>query len=152
MKILYKAYATSTGGRDGRSISSDRVLDLKLTLPRELGGKGEVGTNPEQLFAAGYSACFLNALRFVCGQLKVPVPADASVTAIVSLGAVEQVGMARFALDIDLLVYLPGVSHEVASRLVQNAHETCPYSNATRGNIEVRVSLASGDERVSQLH
>ena len=152
MKILYKAYATSTGGRDGRAISSDRILDLKLTLPRELGGKGETGTNPEQLFAAGYSACFLNALRVVCGQMKVPVPNDASVTAIVSLGAVEQVGAARYALDIDLLVYLPGVPHEVGSRLVQHAHETCPYSNAMRGNIEVRVSLASGDERVSQLH
>jgi Ohr subfamily peroxiredoxin len=144
MKILYKADVTSTGGRDGHAISSDKVLDLKLTLPRELGGKGETGTNPEQLFAAGYSACFLNAMRFAGSHMGIAVPTDARVTAIVGLAANDRGGMARFALDIDLIVALPGVPDDLARQLVQGAHETCPYSNATRGNVEVRINLAPG--------
>ncbi len=146
MKILYKAQATSTGGRDGHAVSSDKVLDLRLTMPRELGGNGATGTNPEQLFAAGYSACFLNAIRFVGGQRKITIPADASVTATVGLGANDHGGTARFALDIELAIALPGVTEDVANQLIHAAHEACPYSNATRGNVDVRLSLVSGDD------
>jgi Ohr subfamily peroxiredoxin len=142
MNILYKAKATSTGGRDGRAVSSDEILDLKLAMPRELGGKGDVGTNPEQLFAAGYSACFLSALRFVGGQKKISVPADAKVTAEVGIGPNDKDGIARFALDIDLIVALPGVAPEAAHELLEAAHQACPYSNATRGNVDVRIRLA----------
>jgi osmotically inducible protein OsmC len=105
MNILYKATATSTGGRDGRAVSSDNALDVKLAAPRELGGTGAAGTNPEQLFAAGYSACFLSAMKFVAGQHKQTLPADTQVTAEVGIGPNDKGG---FALDIDLRVSLPG--------------------------------------------
>ena len=139
MQILYKAQATATGGRDGRATASDNKLDVKLSTPRELGGAGGEGTNPEQLFAAGYSACFLSALKFVCMHAKVALPADAAVTAEVGIGPNGQGG---FGLAADLRVSLPGLEHETAQALVKKAHEVCPYSNATRGNIEVNVALA----------
>lgn len=139
MQILYKAQATATGGRDGRAVSSDSKLDTKLSTPKELGGAGGEGTNPEQLFAAGYSACFLSALKFVSMHAKVALPADAAVTAEVGIGPNGQGG---FGLAADLRVSLPGLAREIAQTLVNKAHEVCPYSNATRGNIDVNVALA----------
>jgi Ohr subfamily peroxiredoxin len=139
MQILYKAQATATGGRDGRAVTNDEKLDVKLDMPKELGGAGGSGTNPEQLFAAGYSACFLSALKFVAMHDKVPLPADAAVTAEIGIGPNGQGG---FALSADLRVTLPGLERETAQALVNKAHEVCPYSNATRGNIEVKLALA----------
>lgn len=137
-KVLYKATATSTGGREGSSRSSDGVLDLKLTTPKELGGGGAVGTNPEQLFAAGYSACFIGALKFVAGQQKIALPADTSITASVGIGQIP----AGFGIEVDMQISIPGVDRAKAQALVEAAHQVCPYSNATRGNIEVRLNLA----------
>lgn len=139
MNILYKASATSTGGRDGRAVSSDNALDVKLAAPRELGGNGAAGTNPEQLFAAGYSACFLSAMKFVAGQRKQALPADTQVTAEVGIGPNDAGG---FALDIDLRVTLPGLAADAARELVDAAHQVCPYSNATRNNVDVRLEVA----------
>lgn len=139
MQILYKAQATATGGRDGRAVSSDNKLDAKLSTPKELGGPGGEGTNPEQLFAAGYSACFLSALKFVAMHAKVALPSDAAVTAEVGIGPN---GHGGFGLAADLRVALPGMERTAAQALVNRAHEVCPYSNATRGNIEVQVALA----------
>ena len=137
-KVLYKAQATSTGGRDGRSVSSDNVLDIKLTTPKELGGAGGNGTNPEQLFAAGYSACFIGAMKFVAGQKKIALPADTSITAQVGIGQIP----AGFGIEVDLNVSIPGMDKAQAQALVEAAHQVCPYSNATRGNIEVRLTVA----------
>ncbi|HZW12678.1 MAG TPA: organic hydroperoxide resistance protein [Noviherbaspirillum sp.] len=139
MQILYKAQATATGGRDGRAVSSDNKLDARLSTPKELGGPGGEGTNPEQLFAAGYSACFLSALKFVAMHAKVALPSDAAVTAEVGIGPN---GHGGFGLAADLRVALPGMERAAAQALVNKAHEVCPYSNATRGNIEVQVTLA----------
>ncbi len=138
MNILYTASATSTGGRDGRSISSDKALDVQLSTPKELGGAGGAGTNPEQLFAAGYSACFIGALKFVGAKEKIAVPADVSVTAQVGIGPIPT----GFALDVELVINLPGLERAVAEDLVEKAHQICPYSNATRGNVDVRLTLA----------
>jgi Ohr subfamily peroxiredoxin len=138
MNVLYKATATSNGGRDGRAVSSDNALDVKLAAPRELGGNGAQGTNPEQLFAAGYSACFLSAMKFVAGQRKQAVPAETTVTADVGVGPNDKGG---FALDIELRVSLPGLDAAAAQDLVNVAHQVCPYSNATRGNVDVRVKV-----------
>lgn len=138
MNILYTASATSTGGRDGRSISSDKALDVQLSTPKELGGAGGAGTNPEQLFAAGYSACFIGALKFVGAKEKIAVPADVSVTAQVGIGPIPT----GFALDVELVISLPGLERAVAEELVEKAHQVCPYSNATRGNVDVRLTLA----------
>lgn len=138
MQILYKAQATATGGREGRAVASDNKLDVKLSTPKELGGPGGEGTNPEQLFAAGYSACFLSALKLVAMHAKVALPADATVTGEVGIGPNGQGG---YGLAVDLRVSLPGVEQEKAQALVSKAHEVCPYSNATRGNIEVNLSL-----------
>ncbi|MBU1553613.1 MAG: organic hydroperoxide resistance protein [Gammaproteobacteria bacterium] len=137
MKILYTANVTSTSGRDGRAVSSDNNLDVKLTMPKELGGNGAAGTNPEQLFAAGYSACFLSALKFVASQAKVAVAADANVRAEVGIGQIE----AGFALDVELFISLPGTDKALAQQLVDKAHQVCPYSNATRNGLQVRLTL-----------
>lgn len=139
MNILYKTSATSTGGRDGRAVSEDNKLDVKLAAPRELGGTGAEGTNPEQLFAAGYSACFLSAMKFVAGQAKQTLPADTTVTGQVGIGPNDKGG---FALDVELRVSLPGLEPEAAKALVDKAHEVCPYSNATRNNVPVRIVIA----------
>ncbi|SPB14738.1 OsmC family protein [Caballeronia novacaledonica] len=138
MSILYKATATSTGGRDGRAISSDEQLNVKLSAPKELGGSGAAGTNPEQLFAAGYSACFLSAMKFVAGQQKRAIPAETTVTADVGVGPNDAGG---FKLDIELRVSLPGLDATEARALVDAAHKVCPYSNATRNNVDVRVKV-----------
>jgi lipoyl-dependent peroxiredoxin len=136
-KTLYTAQATATGGRDGRAVSSDNVLDVKLTPPKELGGNGDVGTNPEQLFAAGYSACFLGAMKFVAGQTKTTLPADTSITGRVGIGPIPN----GFGIEVALDISLPGMPREEAEALVQKAHIVCPYSNATRGNIDVTLTV-----------
>jgi len=137
-KVLYTAHATSTGGREGTSKSSDGVLELKLTTPKELGGNGAVGTNPEQLFAAGYSACFIGAMKFVAGAQKIALPADTSIKADVGIGPIP----AGFGIQVALTVTVPGMDRAAAEKLVHAAHGVCPYSNATRGNIEVTLSVA----------
>ncbi|MBD8593466.1 MULTISPECIES: organic hydroperoxide resistance protein [unclassified Pseudomonas] len=137
MNVLYTATATATGGRDGRAVSSDKILDVALATPKELGGAGGEATNPEQLFAAGYSACFIGALKFVAGQNKRSIPADTSITAQVGIGQIP----GGFGLDIDLNINLPGLEQADAQALVEAAHQVCPYSNATRGNIEVRLHV-----------
>ena len=134
---LYIAEATSTGGRDGKSRSSDGKLEVKLSTPKELGGAGGDGTNPEQMFAAGYSACFIGALKFVAGQEKKQLPGDASITAKVGIGQIP----GGFGLDIDLHINLPGLVQAEAEGLVEKAHQVCPYSNATRGNVDVRLHV-----------
>ncbi|MBN8554942.1 MAG: organic hydroperoxide resistance protein [Deltaproteobacteria bacterium] len=136
-KVAYRATAKSTGGRDGVSESSDGALKLKLSTPKELGGAGGSGTNPEQLFAAGYSACFIGALKFVAMKQKVQLPEDASITAIVGIGPIP----AGFGIEAELQVSLPGIERSVAEGLVEKAHHVCPYSNATRGNIEVTLKV-----------
>ena len=136
-KVLYTATATSTGGREGASRSSDGVLDVKLTTPKELGGNGAVGTNPEQLFAAGYSACFIGAMKLVASNMKLALPADVSITASVGIGPIP----AGFNIQADLKISVPGVERAVAEQIVAAAHEVCPYSNATRGNIDVTLTV-----------
>jgi osmotically inducible protein OsmC len=136
-KVLYTAHATSTGGREGTSKSSDGVLDLKLTTPKEMGGNGAVGTNPEQLFAAGYSACFIGAMKFVAMQRKISLPADTSIKADVGIGPIP----AGFGIQVTLNVTVPGMEKAAAAEIVQAAHGVCPYSNATRGNIEVTLNV-----------
>lgn len=134
-KILYTAQSTVTGGRDGRAISSDQALDVALATPRELGGAGGSGTNPEQLFAAGYSACFLSALKFVAGKSKVALPADSRITGTVGIGPIPT----GFALKVQLEISVPGLPREQVQELVEKAHQVCPYSNATRGNVDVAL-------------
>ena len=136
-KVLYTAHATATGGRDGRARSSDGRIDVVLKPPKEMGGTGE-GVNPEQLFAAGYSACFIGAIKFVGGQEKIAVPADTSIEGSVGIGPIP----GGFGLQVALKISLPGVDRAVAQSLIEKAHKVCPYSNATRGNIEVTLSLA----------
>jgi len=135
--VLYRAQATATGGREGRAVSSDQVLDIQLSTPKELGGGGGPGTNPEQLFAAGYSACFLGAMKFVAGQQQKTLPADTTVNGKVGIGQIPQ----GFGIEVDLAIRIPGLDKAEAEALVQAAHGVCPYSNATRGNIEVRLSV-----------
>lgn len=135
---LYTATATATGGRDGRAVSSDGMLDVKLSTTRELGGQGGDGTNPEQLFAAGYSACFIGALKFVAGQQKQQLPSDTSITGQVGIGQIP----GGFGLEVQLNVSLPGLDQAVAEQLTEAAHQVCPYSNATRGNIDVRLKVS----------
>ena len=137
-KVLYRSKATATGGRDGRAISSDNVLDIKLTTPKELGGAGGDGTNPEQLFAAGYSACFLGAMKFVAAQQKLQLPADTQVTGQVGIGQIPT----GFGIEVELAISIPGLPRADAEALVQKAHTVCPYSNATRGNIDVTLTIA----------
>ncbi len=136
-KVIYKAKATATGGREGRAISDDNVLDVKLTTPKAMGGSGDTGTNPEQLFAAGYSGCFLGAMKAVGARDKVKVPADASVTGVVGFGAVPH----GYLIEVELQITLPGMDKAAAQTLIDNAHKVCPYSNATRGNIDVTLKL-----------
>lgn len=137
-QVLYRAHAKATGGRDGRAVVPEGNLDLKLTTPKALGGAGGEGTNPEQLFAAGYSACFLGAMKFVAARDKIAMPADVSIEGSVGIGAIPN----GFGIEVDLKISLPGMAREAAQTLVDKAHIVCPYSNATRGNIDVRLSIA----------
>jgi Ohr subfamily peroxiredoxin len=137
MEILYTAEATSWGGREGRAASSDGVVDVQLAIPKSMGGPGGDGTNPEQLFAVGYAACFHSALKVVARQAKVDV-SESAVTARVSIGSDETGG---FGLAVALEAELPDVDRPVAEGLVAKAHHVCPYSKATRGNIEVSLTV-----------
>ncbi|WNZ56192.1 organic hydroperoxide resistance protein [Microbulbifer sp. EKSA008] len=140
MQTVYTAVATANGGRDGEAQSSDGKLSVKLSIPKELGGPGGDGTNPEQLFAAGYSACFIGALKFVAGKEKVKVPEETTVRAEVGIGPQGK----GFGLDIDLYIDLPGLDQATAEKIANTAHdEVCPYSNATRGNVDVRLHISS---------
>jgi Ohr subfamily peroxiredoxin len=136
-KILYETEVTATGGRDGRAASADGLLAVSLSVPKSMGGPGGEGTNPEQLFAAGYAACFLGAVKLVARTRKVVPSAEPSVTAKVAMGPVP-VG---YALAVELKVSLPGIDRATAEAVVTGAHERCPYSNATRGNIDVKLTL-----------
>jgi Ohr subfamily peroxiredoxin len=140
MNILYTAHATSSGGRTGQASTDDGRLSVTLDTVKEFGGAGGPGTNPEQLFAAGYAACFHSALKFVAGQTKVKLPADSSVTSHVGIG--QNPKGKGFALDVTLDVSLPGVERAEAEALLRETHEVCPYSNATRGNVDVKLRLA----------
>jgi len=141
MAILYTTSATATGGgRSGRSATADGVLDVQLTVPKELGGDGARGTNPEQLFATGYSACFLGALRFVAGQKKVKIPDDTTVSAKVGIGPRDD--GTGFGIEVALTVDIPGLDRDLAESLVAAAHIVCPYSHAMRTATEVPVTLA----------
>jgi osmotically inducible protein OsmC len=139
VNVIYKTRATATGGRDGSAKSDDGSIDVKLVVPREMGGPGGVGANPEKLFAAGYSACFLGAMKAVSGKVGVKVPADASVTAEVGFGPRSEGG---YGVTADLIISLPGVENAEAQRLAEAAHEVCPYSNATRNNLDVGLQIA----------
>ncbi|ACB68155.1 OsmC family protein [Burkholderia ambifaria MC40-6] len=136
-KVLYRAYAKATGGRDGRATVPESGLDLKLTTPRELGGAGGAGANPEQLFAAGYSVCFIGAMKFVAARDKIAIPADAAIEGSVGIGAIPN----GFGIEVELKISLPGLDRETAQTLIDRAHIVCPYSNATRGNIDVTLTL-----------
>lgn len=139
VNVLYKTSARATGGRDGHAATLDGSLDVKLTTPKELGGAGGAGNNPEQLFAAGYAACFIGAMKFVGSQTGVKVPADVSVTSTVGIGPRAAGG---FGLTVELAISLPGLDRATAETLVEKAHQVCPYSNATRGNIDVKSTIA----------
>lgn len=139
VNVLYSTSARATGGRDGHSKTLDGAVDVKLTTPKELGGAGGDGVNPEQLFATGYAACFLGAMKFVASQGgSVKVPADTTVTSTVGIGPRSEGG---FGLEIALAISLPGVERAAAEDLVAKAHQVCPYSNATRNNIDVKLSV-----------
>lgn len=137
---VYTAHAEATGGRDGRARVADGSLEVTLAVPREMGGNG-AGNNPEQLFAAGYAACFIGAMKFVSGQDKAlpRVPADARIESAVGIGPRAEGG---FGLTVALTVHLPGVDRAAGEALIAAAHQVCPYSNATRGNIDVDLRLA----------
>lgn len=137
-QILYTAEATANGGREGRAAASDGRFDLALSTPKELGGAGGPGTNPEQLFAAGYAACFIGALKFVAQRDGLQMPADAQITGRVGIGPASE----GFGIAVELQIHLPGLEPEPARLLIERAHRICPYSNATRGNVEVTLTIA----------
>ena len=139
VNVLYRTSATANGGRDGHAKTADGSLDVTLSTPKELGGGGGAGNNPEQLFAAGYSACFLGAMKFVASQGGPKVPADATVTAEIGIGPRSEGG---FGITAELTIKLPGLDHAEAEKLVEAAHQVCPYSNATRGNVDVKLTVA----------
>jgi osmotically inducible protein OsmC len=138
VNVLYTTEARATGGRDGHAATTDGSLHVKLATPKALGGAGGEGNNPEQLFAAGYAACFLGAMKFVASQGGPKVPADASVTSTVGIGPRAEGG---FGITVALAIALPGLERAQAETLVEKAHQVCPYSNATRGNVDVKLSL-----------
>jgi lipoyl-dependent peroxiredoxin len=140
-KALYTAHATSTGGRTGTTRSSDGAIALTLVTPRELGGAGGAGTNPEQLFAAGYSACFIGAMKAVAASQKLKLPDDVGIDAAVGIG--PHTGKpGAFGIEVAMTIHVPGMDKAAVEKLVAAAHEVCPYSNATRGNVEVRLTVA----------
>lgn len=135
--IIYRTKAIATGGRDGVAKSDDGKLSVSLSTPKELGGSGGEGTNPEQLFAAGYAACFIGATKFVAMNEKIKLPEGFEITGDVGIGPTE----GGFAIDVELFITLPGMDKEDAHSLITKAHQVCPYSNATRNNIDVRLTL-----------
>ena len=136
---LYTAHAHTTGGRTGTSATDDGRLSVTLDTPKEMGGNGGAGTNPEQLFAIGYSACFLGALKAVARGEKLKVPDEATIDADVSFG--ENADGVGFGIAAELKITLPGFERDAAEALVEKAHQICPYSNATRGNIDVTLTV-----------
>ena len=136
-KVLYTAHATATGGRTGSAESSDSALKVALSTPKELGGGGGDGTNPEQMFAAGYAACFIGAMKAVGTGMKLKVPDDVSISSDVGIGPIP----GGFGLQVAMRIALPGMDRAQAETLIAAAHKVCPYSNATRGNIDVALSL-----------
>ena len=140
MKTLYTAHGSATGGREGQAATDTGNVKLVLNTPKELGGGGGEGTNPEQLFAMGYSACFLGALKFVAGKEKVKIPDDAKVSADIGIGARDD-GQG-FGITAKLTVSIPGLDKAAVENLVQKAHVVCPYSHATKGNIPVETTVA----------
>lgn len=140
VNVLYRTEATATGGRTGHSTTKDGAVDVKLVTPKELGGPGGDGVNPEQLFATGYAACFLGAMKYAAGQMKVAVPADATVTADVGIGPRDD--KQGFGLDVVLTIALPGIEPDLADKIIAAGHVVCPYSHATRGNISVALKRA----------
>jgi Ohr subfamily peroxiredoxin len=136
-EVLYRADVTATGGRDTRVVSSDGVLDLKLTTPRELGGANGRGTNPEQLFAAGYAACFVRAMKFVAARDGTALPPNFAVEVGVGMGPMPH----GFGMEIELRMHLPGLARAEADALVEKAHAVSAYSNATCDNISIRLVL-----------
>ena len=139
-KALYTGQATSTGGRAGRTESSDGAFKAELSTPKELGGSGGSGTNPEQLFAAGYAACFIGAMKAVAKRQNVALPDDVSITSKVAIGPMTgKEGAFGIAVDMDIKV--PGLDRDAAQKLVDAAHQVCPYSNATRGNVDVTLNV-----------
>ena len=136
-KVLYTAHATATGGRTGTAASSDGALKVDLSTPKELGGAGGAGTNPEQLFAAGYSACFIGAMKAVAGGQKIKLPDDVSITSDVGIGPIP----GGFGIQVAMAITIPGFEKSAAEALVAAAHKVCPYSNATRGNIDVTLTV-----------
>lgn len=138
INVLYRTGVIATGGRDGRARSEDGRVDVQLSTPKELGGTGGLGTSPEQLFAAGYSACFIGALKVAGQQLKTTVPSDTSIKATVGIGPRPEGG---FGITAGLEISLPGIGREDAQRLVETAHQICPYSNATLNNVDVQLTI-----------
>ena len=138
VNVLYTTAATATGGRDGEAATKDGSFKVKLSTPKELGGAGGTGNNPEQLFASGYAACFIGAMKFVGSQKKISIPADTNVTATVGIGPRSEGG---FGLAVTLDVNLPGMDKAAAQKLVEEADQVCPYSNATRNNIDVKLNV-----------
>lgn len=140
MKILYHAHANATGGRTGRAETDDGKLDLTLSTPKELGGDGGSGTNPEQLFASGFAACFLGALKYVAGQEKIKISEDTTVTADIGIGPRDD--GKGFGITASLKVKIPGMDRAQAEELISKAEVVCPYAHATRGNIDSRFVVA----------
>ena len=140
VNVLYTIGATATGGRDGQAKTSDGALDVTLSTPKELGGAGGAGNNPEQLFAAGYAACFLGAMKFVAsqGESSVKITPDTTVSSEVGIGPRSEGG---FGLEVSLSVTVPGADKDAVQDLIEKAHQVCPYSNATRNNIDVKLSV-----------
>ncbi len=136
-QVLYTGTATATGGREGIAQSDDNKLDIKLSTPKALGGTDGKGTNPEQLFAAGYSACFIGALKHVAAAEKIKLGSDIKVTGEVAIGPIDT----GFAIAVKLTVDLGEVARDIAELLVEKAHQVCPYSNATRGNVDVQLNV-----------
>lgn len=136
--VLYRAQAQASGGREGHAVSSDQVLQVALSTPEELGGTGGPGTNPEQLFAAAYAACFLGAVKFVAARQQIALPRQAAVEADVGIGEISS----GFGIEVALSISLPGLASADAERLVQQAHIVCPYSNAIRNNVDVKLQIA----------
>ena len=137
--VKYRTTAIATGGRDGRAATEDGSFQVNLSTPKELGGAGGEGANPEQLIASGYAACFIGAMKAAAGPLQLKVPPETTVHATVGIGPRSEGG---FGLEVALKVVLPGLDHADAQRLVESAHQICPYSNATRNNIDVKLSVA----------
>ena len=136
-KVVYQGKAKSVGGRDGKSATSDGSIEVKLTVPKEMGGPGGSGTNPEQLFAMGYSACFLGAMKFVAMQQKIKLPEETSIDATVGIGPIPT----GFGIQVEMNISVPGMDKAQVQGIVEKAHIVCPYSNATRGNIDVALNV-----------